>query len=85
MLQQKNRFKCQSQDSKKYHKDAQILEEALRKDPLNTRNIFYLAQSYLNAKEYNLALQNYQKRSVMGGMSKKFLVFIFNGCHREGA
>ena len=35
-----------SSDPKKYEKDALILEEALKKDPENTRYMFYLAQSY---------------------------------------
>ena len=81
----KTDLSARSQDSKKYHKDAQILEEALRKDPLNTRNIFYLAQSYLNAKEYNLALQNYQKRSVMGGDEQEVFwsLFLTGAIERE--
>ncbi|MEI8300129.1 MAG: glycosyltransferase [Chlamydiota bacterium] len=54
-----------SKDPKKYLKDAEVLEEALKKDPDNSRNVFYLAQSYYAAKEYKLALKNYQKRSGM--------------------
>jgi glycosyltransferase involved in cell wall biosynthesis len=33
--------------------DARILEEDLKKDPTNSRAAFFLAQSYLNAKEFS--------------------------------
>ena len=54
-------------DPKKYYKDAAILEKALEKDPLNSRYVFYLAQSYFNAKEYELAIEKYEKRASMVG------------------
>jgi glycosyltransferase involved in cell wall biosynthesis len=56
-----------ARDSETYQKDAQILEAALAKDPANSRYVFYLAQSYSCAKNYLLALQNYEKRAAMGG------------------
>lgn len=56
-----------SEDPQKYYKDAAVLEAALQQDPLNTRYVFYLAQSYFNAKEYELAIQNYEKRASMKG------------------
>lgn len=62
---------ARSQDPKKYHRDAQILEEALLKNPTNSRYTFYLAQSYANAQEYLLALKNYQKRASMGGSDQE--------------
>ena len=54
-----------SKDVNKYLKDAAVLEEALTKDPDNSRYVFYLAQSYYAAKQYELALKNYQKRAAM--------------------
>lgn len=54
-----------SKDPLKYLKDAQVLEKALEKDPTNSRYVFYLAQSYLNAKEQELALKNFEKRVSM--------------------
>ncbi len=42
-----------------YLEDAAILEDALKKEPNNSRYTFYLAQSYANAKNNPLALQNY--------------------------
>lgn len=56
-----------SQDPRKYHNDAKLLEEALLTDPDNSRSVFYLAQSYCNAKEYEKSLKNYQRRMDMSG------------------
>jgi len=66
---------ARSQDPKKYYKDAAVLEKALEKDPSNSRYVFYLAQSYYNAKEYDLAIQNYEKRASMGGEGEVFWGF----------
>lgn len=60
-----------SKDPLKYHQDAAILEEALKKDPSNSRYVFYLAQSYANAGQTELALKNYQKRATMGGWDQE--------------
>ena len=57
-----------SQDPQKYYKDAKLLEEDLIKDPDNPRSVFYLAQSYCNAGEYDLALKNYERRMNMRGV-----------------
>jgi glycosyltransferase involved in cell wall biosynthesis len=56
-----------SKDPKKYYKDAELLKKALEKEPHNTRYAFYLAQSYSNAKEYELAIEHYLKRAAMQG------------------
>ena len=66
---------ARSQDPKKYYKDAALLERALEKDPNNSRYVFYLAQSYYNAKEYELAIQNYEKRASMEGEGEVFWGF----------
>lgn len=52
-------------------KDAAILENLLKEDPTNARYMFYLAQSYMRAKEYDKALEAYQKRSAMGGVPRE--------------
>ncbi len=54
---------ARSKDPKKYEKDAQVLEDALKDDPNNSRYIFYLAQSYLNGGQKEKALENYKKRA----------------------
>jgi GR25 family glycosyltransferase involved in LPS biosynthesis len=54
----------------KYLDDAKIFEDALKKnpnDPNKSRYLFYLAQSYFDAKMYEKAIENYRKRINMGG------------------
>lgn len=58
---------ARSKDPKKLYKDAEILENALKKEPWNSRHVFYLAQTYASAKEFNLALKYYEKRAAMEG------------------
>lgn len=58
-----NRFN----DPDKFLNDAKVLEKALKKDPSNPRYVFYLAQSYFNARRYPKALENFQKRLTMRG------------------
>lgn len=55
-----------SQDPKKTLKDAEVLKKMLEKNPKDSRAVFYLAQSYLNAANYDLALHYLEKRSQMG-------------------
>lgn len=57
---------ARSKDPEKFKKDAQTLEAALQKEPNNARYVFYLAQSYRDANEHELALKNYMKRTLMG-------------------
>lgn len=54
-----------SQDPEKYKKDAALLEKGVKDEPNNERYVFYLAQSYRDAGEYTLAIQNYEKRVAM--------------------
>lgn len=51
---------------KKYLDDANILKKGLEEEPNNTRYQFYLAQCYVSAKEFALALEAYKKRVEMG-------------------
>lgn len=66
-----------AQDKQKYAKDALILEEALKKDPANSRYAFYLAQSYCNAGEYLLALETHKKRIGMGGWDEEIFWSLY--------
>lgn len=54
-----------SQDPQKFYKDIEVLKRELAKDPSNARYTFYLAQTYFNAKEYNLALETYKRRAEL--------------------
>lgn len=58
-------------DPKKYLKNAQMLEEALKKEPHNVRYVFYLGESYRDAGEKGKALEWYQKRAAMGGWDEE--------------
>jgi tetratricopeptide (TPR) repeat protein len=51
----------------KYRKDAELLLYGLSKEPLNTRYMFYLAQSYRDCHEYGKSIDWYQKRIDFGG------------------
>jgi glycosyltransferase involved in cell wall biosynthesis len=62
---------ARSTDPQKYHKDAKILEDALKEEPTNTRYVFYLAQSYRDAGEYEKSIENYQKRVDLGGWDQE--------------
>jgi glycosyltransferase involved in cell wall biosynthesis len=60
---------ARSQDPDKYHKDAQVLEQALQaeQDPfLRSRYTFYLARSYRDAGDREKALDNFLKRAPLG-------------------
>ena len=51
----------------KYAKDAEILKEALEKEPDNTRYMFYLAQSYRDSNQPQKSLEAYEGRVAAGG------------------
>ncbi len=71
-------------DPQKYHKDAMALEKELQKAPNNSRNVFFLAQSYFQAHEYDLALNNYKKRTAMGGFDEEiYFSFYMAGYLQE--
>jgi glycosyltransferase involved in cell wall biosynthesis len=58
---------ARSRDRLTYKKDALVLERALLEEPGNARYVFYLAQSYRDAQEPELAIKNYQRRVALGG------------------
>jgi glycosyltransferase involved in cell wall biosynthesis len=60
-----------SHNPKKFQKDAELLEQALKDDPGNSRYTFYLAQSYRDAEMPEKALQIYEKRVAMGGWDQE--------------
>ena len=58
---------ARARDPLTYRKDALLIESALLEEPENARYMFYLAQSYRDANEPELAINRYQKRVAMGG------------------
>jgi len=55
----------------KFLRDAALLEEEIRKNPSDTRSVFYLAQSYRDAGEPQKAYENYIKRVELGGWAEE--------------
>lgn len=58
----------------KYLEDAKVLEDALQHETdagLAVRYMFYLAQSYKDAEEYEKAMEWYQKRAAAGGWEEE--------------
>src|SRR5262249_432226 len=63
----RNRDGARSRDPGTYRRDALTIEAALLEEPDNDRYVFYLAQSYRDAHDPELALRHYLRRSTMGG------------------
>lgn len=64
-------------DPKKFLHDAEILEKALMQEPNNPRYVFFLAQSYFNAKEHALALKNFERRTMMVGEEGEMYISLY--------
>src|SRR5215213_8678639 len=62
---------ARSSDPQKFKKDALILEQALLDEPDNDRYLFYLAQSYRDCGDLELALRFYKKRVAKGGWDQE--------------
>lgn len=62
---------ARSQNPRKYHDDAAVLEAALVEEPENLRYMFYLAQSWRDAKEPEKALQAYTRRAKFKGWEEE--------------
>jgi glycosyltransferase involved in cell wall biosynthesis len=58
---------ARARDPLTYRRDALRLEAALLEDPGNPRTVFYLAQSYRDTGDNELAIRNYQARARLGG------------------
>ena len=67
-----------SADPEKYIKDAKILETALKEDPTNERNTFYLAQSYRDAGMSEKSLETYLKRASMQGWDEEVFYSLYS-------
>jgi glycosyltransferase involved in cell wall biosynthesis len=80
VISQKSKDGCRAKDPQKNLKDIQVLEEALKEDPNNSRYVFYLAQTYLNAEEYHKALKQYERRISLGGKNDE----VFHSLYLAG-
>lgn len=62
---------ARGRDPGTYARDAAALEEELRADPGNTRNVFYLAQSYRDCGQLARSREVYLQRASMGGWDEE--------------
>jgi glycosyltransferase involved in cell wall biosynthesis len=62
---------ARARDPKTYLRDAVTLQKALIDEPGNSRYMFYLAQSYRDAGEDELAIRSYLMCSRMGGWDEE--------------
>ena len=67
-----------NKDPEKYLKDALILEEEIKKDPNNTRNVFYCAKSYFEAGRYERAIELYEQRVNMNGYQDEVYFSLYH-------
>jgi glycosyltransferase involved in cell wall biosynthesis len=62
---------ARSRDPERHARDVQVLENALKDDPENSRSVFYLAQSLRDAERFDEALPVYERRTTMGGYAEE--------------
>lgn len=72
-----------SRDPLTYLKDAALLEEALKCDPDNPRNVFYLAQSYRDAGDFVRSRNVYRRRAEMGGWDEEVWFSLYQAAILE--
>lgn len=64
----------------KFKRDVQLLKKALEKEPSNTRNWFYLANSYRDLGENEQACHAYTQRLKLGGWKEEmYMSLIYLG------
>ena len=68
---------ARARDPLTYRRDAILLETALLSEPDNPRYVFYLAQSYRDSGDFELAVRNYKRRVEMGGWSEEIWFSLF--------
>jgi len=55
----------------KYERDIRLLKQSLETDPANPRSWFYLAQSYRETNQFDLAVATYAKRVELAGWDEE--------------
>jgi glycosyltransferase involved in cell wall biosynthesis len=75
---------ARSRDPVRFRRDALLLENALLTEPDNTRYVFYLAQAYRDAADFELATRYYRRRIEMGGPREEIWVSLYTiACMHE--
>lgn len=67
-----------SQDPQKSEKVIQLLLEEWEKNPSDTKPVFYLASTYLAAKNYSAAKKMYEQRVLMGGFEEEIFWSLYS-------
>jgi hypothetical protein len=62
---------ARARDPQTYLRDIAVLEKAVRDQPGNARNVFYLAQSHRDAGQLESSLHWYRQRVAMGGWAEE--------------
>jgi hypothetical protein len=68
---------ARARDPQTYLRDIAVLEKAVREQPGNTRNVFYLAQSHRDAGQIEPSLHWYRQRAAMGGWAEEQWFALF--------
>jgi glycosyltransferase involved in cell wall biosynthesis len=68
---------ARARDPVNFRRDALLLETALLNEPDNTRYVFYLAQAYRDAGDFELATRYYRRRGEMGGSKDEIWVSLY--------
>ena len=67
----------------KFERDIRLLTKGIEEEPNNARYYFYLAQSYKDTRQFELAIQNYKKRIELGGWFEEvwFSYYMASFCY----
>ena len=66
--------RSQQSQVEKFTRDAQVLRQALAKEPDNARYAFYLAQSLRDAGQLQESIEAYERRVAMGGWAEEVYI-----------
>jgi len=69
----------------KFERDIRLLLKGLEENPDNDRYTFYLANSYMNTRQYEKAIEYYKKRIVLGGWNQEvwFSYYSIGKCYKS--
>lgn len=74
---------ARSKDPEKALKDVKILLDGIEKEPNNARYMFYLAQSYVTARDFANGIKYYNKRIEMGGWEEEVFWSMLQVAHLQ--
>jgi len=71
--------------SDKFDRDIRLLTEGIKDEPSNVRYYFYLANSYYDHGDHDLAIDIYKKRIEMGGWNQEvwYSYYRIGLCHKH--